>query len=136
MKASEIFKEFDGEVKYLTKDYDDVFRLWDKLPYQVIVDNIGNRGWWVVEQMGDMGVCIDVDNVDEFDNLDWKDCIIGREKYSSDVSTKTNDDDLTKLCEQFVKDFELDYVDEGKYVDNPPMMLMDYYVKFKQLLQK
>ena len=136
MKASEIFKNYPEEYCYLTKSMNGMVILW-KQPPIYINDNIG----WYDRSNAEFHFLYFI-NVDEFEELDWKDCIIERVKDSFEVggdlilSTKTNDNDLTKLCKQFVKDFELDYVDDNKYVDNPPMMLMDYYVKFKQLLSK
>lgn len=130
MKASEIFKNYPEEYCYLTKSMNGMVIMWKQHPIYINA----NIGWY--DKSNNEFYILYFINVDEFEELDWKECIIEREKDSSEALVKTNDNNLTKLCKQFVKDFELDYVDAGKYVDNPPMMLMDYYVKFKQLLQK
>ncbi len=43
------------------------------------------------------------------------------------------DSELLSIVKDFIKDFETDYVLNGKIVDNPNELLVKYYKKFKNV---
>ena len=87
MKAKEIFEKYTKEYRWLTKDSNGWIYIWSVSPYRYIVDSNNNWGWWNIAQPHGYDN-IATDKVDEFDNLDWKACIIERDKVGEETFTK------------------------------------------------
>ena len=87
MKASEIFKEFGEDYKWLTKDSDGELHIWNEAPYQHFPNLVNRIGWWTDGVMAG-GVWVSEVNIDEFEGLSWDECIICRDIVEETFTTK------------------------------------------------
>ena len=87
MKASEIFKEFGEEYKWLTKDSDGELRIWNEVPYQHFPNLVNRIGWWTDGIMAG-GLWVSEVNIDEFEGLFWDKCIICRDDVEETFTAK------------------------------------------------
>lgn len=136
MKTKDIFKDFDDEYKWLTKDSDGEFHLWDIVPHQYMPDEISTRGWWGVARMDNLGLWVDVDVVDEFNGLDWKDCIIERENCLSEMLFDVGNDlilSTNKMMKITYSIFKLHSPQEADFIGHVLILLKKHPLMSKTI---
>ena len=92
------------------------------------------EGKWVIDKKRDT-VCIDVLCNDEVVATCWDDydCV---DQLRANAKLIAAAPDMFAALEQFVNDFEGDYIIDGVIVDNPSILLMTNYELAKQAIKK
>jgi len=92
------------------------------------------EGEWVIDKQRDT-VCIDILCNNEVVATCWDDydCV---DQLRANAKLIAAAPDMFAALEQFVNDFEGDYIIDGVIVDNPSILLMTNYELAKQAIKK
>ena len=91
----------------------------------------GTKGDWIIqESLGMHVICDELSKNDLIDEQHF------HREAKANAQLMVNAPKLLEALKGFVRDFETDYVLNGKIVDNPRTMLVSNYDIFKQLIEQ